>query len=301
MPDPIPPKPSQLIDLQLLEKLAHGTAAPKQLTGYKPTIIVPVGYSVTTLEKETRPRHIVQHPLFSRRESFVGYVARFKNDSSTIFADATDRGANFQAVLDYHKGPYESGAPETLGEGEDLDDILQPSGGIPAWTTHRASFTPEFSPEFKAWMGVNKKQQTQAEFLDFLRRWGWMVTSMESSDLLELMSTLEFTTAGTFQSKLRRTTGSVNLTFNEQIEGSATVNSQPVKLPDFLQLEELPVFTAGKEYKMEVDVLYRVGSGKLSITLEIRREHLVIRKAVDELVADVGEGTGIVPFIGSLQ
>src|SRR5690349_17056203 len=49
--------------------------------------------------------------------------------------------------------------------------IINDNGSLPtasAWRDHKASFTPEFSEEWRRWTGLNKKQMTQTDFAAFL-------------------------------------------------------------------------------------------------------------------------------------
>lgn len=269
------------VTAELVRDLAIAATNVKHESGYAPVLLVPDGYSADGLMPEYNvplPDHIRQSVKIHELESFNAYVKQFATSTARIFATTNDKGACFNAVLNYHEGGKE---------------------GKPARATHRVAFEPEYSPEFAAWLKVNKQPMTQEQFLDHLRRWGSIVTSHTDADLIEIASSLDFTTAVEFTQHTERVKGGRKLHFNERVEGTGQLKGQTVTLPESLALKAA-VFAGGREYDLSTDVLYRPQNGQLRIILELRRENVVIRQAVKDLVADVEAGTGIAPFIGAL-
>lgn len=269
------------VTAQLVQSLTVAGLGIKEKVGFTPFVLVPDAYvkeELTPDYLEPLPDHIRQSVEIIELESFVAYVKQFKTHTSQVFAVATDRGAHFEAVLDYHEGGKEA---------------------KPFRAKHRASYAPEYSPEFAAWLAINGKPITQEQFLDHLRKWGDTITSHTDADLIELASSLDFTTAGEFSSHVERTNGGRKLLINERVEGSAQLKGKSVTVPDSMKLQ-LPVFTGGRMYEIAADLLYRPHGGALRIIVELRRQHLTVRTAIKDIVNDVKEGTGTTPFLGRL-
>jgi hypothetical protein len=139
---------------------------------------------------------------------------------------------------------------------------------------------------------------TQDQFLDHLRRWGYVITSHTDADMIELASSLEFKTDGQFASQIERTRGGRKLLWNEEVAGTGSVAGKAVTVPDAIKLK-MAIFDAGKEYELDADLLYRVAGGKLHIAVEMKRFHKVIRMAVEDLILDVETATEIEVFMGN--
>lgn len=269
------------VTAELIKDLAVAATEIKEEHGFQPFVLVPPGFQTQTLSPlhlQPLPDHIRQTVRLSDVASFIQYVKKFATHTAQIFAVANDAGAKLLAVLNYHEGGKEAAA----GRG-----------------THQAEFAPSYSPEFSAWLSINGKPLTQEQFLDHLRKWGDTIKSQSDADLIELASSLDFETKGEFSSHVERTKGGRKLLFNEQVYGTAEVKGKQVSVPEGFALE-LPVFVNGAQYALCADLLYRPQNGSLRIIVELRRQHLVIRKAVEDIVAEVKEGTGIEPFLGAL-
>ncbi len=279
------PTKCNLIDLGYVASLAVAAQNVRVQQGYRPFVIVPNpdgGMRVELLQPESTtplPDHIRQRLTLVELESFTLYVKQFKNASSRIFGCTDASGAHFTAAMDYHEAGKEGNAGRLV---------------------HIAEYAPRYSDEFAAWLSINAKPLTQDQFLDHVRRWGYVVTSHTDADLIELVSSLEFSTQGQFASKIERTRGGRKLVWNEDVQGSGSIQGKTVVVPDGLTLK-LPIFLGGKEYEIGSDLLYRVNGGRLSIASELRQQQRVIRDAVNDLVADVEAGTELDVFVGSVE
>jgi len=286
-PDTGIPDNSRLLDVKYLVSLAAAAMGPKVLTEeYEPVMLVPDGMKLQTLPREdARPLsdHIQEEIEITDLESYIAYVSKFKKRSTAIFAIANDAGARFMAVMDYHHESINSGEPHIVGR-----------------TSHTVDYAPAYSPEFAAWAAINGKQLTQEQFLDHLRKWGDTISNLSDADLIEMASSLDFTTAGEFSSHTERVKGGRKLLINERVEGSAQLKGKSVTVPESLSIK-VSVFSGGREYEIGADLLYRPQNGTLKIITELRRQHLTVRQAVKDIVADVKAGTGIEPFLGRLK
>src|SRR3954464_14597240 len=99
-----------LIDLSLVASLAIAAENPKSYPGYRPFVLVPNGDGGMDLELLS-PEHEAPLADFIKQrieiidiESYIAYIKKFKTSTTAIFAIASDNGANFVTVLDYHEG-----------------------------------------------------------------------------------------------------------------------------------------------------------------------------------------------------
>jgi uncharacterized protein YfdQ (DUF2303 family) len=281
MPTPDPNwKPQSLgVDLTVIERLTVAATSPRQLGDRRQVVVLQKDQKVETipaLYEVPLPDHIRQNVTLVELASFIAYIKQFGGSFTRIFGTTSSAGARFRAIIDYHEG----GKDSKPGHGQ-----------------HVATYAPQFSDEFAAWHTANSKPHTQEQFLEHLRRWGYVVTSHTDADLIELISSLEFNTNGQFASKIERTRGGRQLTWNEVVEGTGQVQGKQVTVPDAITIK-LPIFLGGREYEAEADLLYRVASGRLTIAWEIKRQQKLIFEAVKDLVKDVEEGTDRSVFIG---
>lgn len=275
-----------LIDLNLLRELAVAASVPRLPGTHKQYVWIPEGFTeeeIPALHEMPLPDHIRQRLSLVDRESFTRYVKLYKGPTSQIFGTITQEGAEFVGVLDYHESGNERKPNHTL---------------------HVVDFEPEFSDDFAAWLSINRKGLTQDQFLEHLRRWGDVITGMTDADMIEMISNLEFASTGTFSSRVERVTGGKKLTFNEEIQGTTSAPRQPgetrsIPVPDKLNLNS-EIFQGGAKFEYEADVLYRIGGGKLTIIVELKRPHKIIKTAIDALIVDIESETGIKPLIGTV-
>src|SRR6185436_11169208 len=73
-----------------------------QTEGGDPVIMLPMGFHTESLKAFFPPKRIERKVVLLEPGSFADYVNRFKGTDSLIFADVTDTGARFVAILDYH-------------------------------------------------------------------------------------------------------------------------------------------------------------------------------------------------------
>lgn len=232
---------------------------------------------IPALHELPLPSFIAQKLELEERESFTRYVKQYKNASSKIFGKTDLEGASFVCVLDYH----EQGAERK-----------------PDRTKHIVTFDPDYSPEFAAWLSINRKGISQDEFLEHLRRWGYVVTNFSDADMVEMFSNLEFSTKGNFSSMVERTKGGRSLIFNEEVEGNANAKTKKIAVPDALKIKS-EIFMGGAQFEYEADILYRVQHGSLKVAIELKRSHVVIRDAIKSLITDIEAETTLEVLIGA--
>lgn len=243
----------------------------------KPFVLVPHNYRVEDLEKLLpQPRRKTGSPTFNDVQSFIRYVNTHKTDDTIVLANITETSGSFLAVLDYH-GKEQSGA---------------------AWREHQAKYPCPMSPEWKRWIGSDKKQMSQNDFAIFLEDNLLDVVRPEGAEMLEIAKTLQASKAGRFKSGIRLENGDHELQYEETTQAKAGQKGT-LEIPSTFDLG-LSCFTNGKRYKVEARLRYRINEGALIFWYELVRPHLIIDDACKELIAQIKAETGIQPLLGTL-
>lgn len=241
---------------------------------YQPYAIIPEGYllePLTFADLHPLPDHIVQNVRLDDAESFILYVKAFSTHTVRIFATAvdltdgvsedSDGSLAFTAFLRYHEGGNEEKASRNA---------------------HRAFYPVPLSAEFKTWLKTNEAPFNQGDFINFIENSAPDIVSPDSATLMEMAMNFESKANVTFQSRIDRTSGGRQLTFQEQVEhGHSTPSGGQMKVPDSLAIR-IPVFEGGKKYDLRARLEYRVSSGRLSIAYILQRPHETFRTAVKD-------------------
>ena len=181
--------------------------------------------------------HLLKNPSLVRAnvdirdvDSFNRYVNlyRIKGDKNlAIFADITETGAKFTAVLDYH---LENSAVAERGE-------------------HRAVFTCTPTPEWRRWTASDKKPMTQEDFARFLEDNAPDIVTPSSAAMLEIALSLEARTTGDFSQATRLDNGALSFRYSENVEARAGLNGSleiPAVLKSLLLRLSVPRFSGSK-------------------------------------------------------
>lgn len=215
-------------------------------------------------------------------DDFIDYVKRHGSlTDSTIWCEA-----------DYPKGEVEFTA------------ILNDNGedpGAAAWRDHRAFFRPEFSEEWRRWIGGHKKAMTQVEFAAFLEESLKDVAGPTDGEnlptgaqMLEMALAFEATQDFRFKSAVRLSNGGINLSF-VQDDDDATL--QKMQMFEKFAIG-IPVFRNGDAYRIDARLRHRVRDAKLTFHYELVRFDKVLEAAANGVIAAIREKTGNPFFFG---
>lgn len=215
-------------------------------------------------------------------DDFIDYVKRHGSlTDSTIWCEA-----------DYPKGEVEFTA------------ILNDNGedaAAAAWRDHLAHFQPEFSEEWKRWIGSHKKALNQVEFAAFIEENLKDIvgptdgeTLPTGAQMLEMALGFEATQDFRFKSAVRLSNGGVNLSF-VQDDDDATL--QRMQMFEKFAIG-IPVFRNGDAYRVDARLRYRVRDAKLTFTYELNRFDKVLEAAANGVIATIREKTGNPFFFG---
>ncbi|KIP12914.1 hypothetical protein KY49_685 [Burkholderia sp. MSHR3999] len=214
-------------------------------------------------------------------DSFIEYVKRHGSlTDSTVWcqADYTKGQVAFVSIINDH--------------GEDPDKA--------AWRDHRAHFSPEFSEEWRRWIGKNKQSFTQAEFAAFIEENLKDVANPDGSgfpagaDMLAMALQFEATQDMRFKSAIRLQNGGVNMSF---VQDDDDQTLQKMQMFERFAIG-IPVFWNGDAYQVDARLRYRVRDGKLTFHYELIRHDKVLEAASNTVIATIKEKTGNPFFFG---
>lgn len=222
-----------------------------------PFAIVPEGYKLEDLERfKATPRHTVQTIQLKNAEDFVEYVKRFAIAGTTLFADLEN--TKFTAILDFPNDSNET-----------------------AWGDHKALYSCPLSRSWKIWEQADGKSMDQQSFAKFIEDNLPDIVDPNGSDILSIAQTLEAKKKLEFKSGVKLSNGEVQLTYNEEIRGTA--NNGTLNIPDTFTLG-IQVFEGGDTYKLEARLRYRIPeNGQLVMWFDLLRPDRLLDDAFNTL------------------
>ena len=235
-----------------------------------PVFVVPAGYTVQDasqfLDAPLRKKGTV---VLNDVASFIAYVDEEKTEATRLYGQYNP--PSFTAILNDHRG-------------------------VPAWKDYRATYACPLSVEWKTWNEKSGRQMTQADFAAFIEDNLPDIASPPAADMLEISRSLEAKKKVNFASGIRLANGQNELTYEEEISGTASKGK--LQVPEEFTLG-MPVLEGGLRYAVQARLRYRIGDGgKLSMWFELVRPHKILEDAVNAVWAEVQEKTSLRVFNG---
>ena len=237
-----------------------------------PFVVLPESTRVEELEhmlpEPTRKRGMfVLHEL----ESFVALIDEEKTAETRIYFDSSVN--TFCAVFNDH-------------------------GELPGWRDYRALYACPTSAEWKAWTGKDGRQMGQVDFAQFIESNLPDLANPPAADMLEISRSLEAKKKVNFASGIRLSNGQNELTYEEEISGTAAKGK--LQVPEIFTVG-IPVLEGGERYAVEARLRYRIAEGgRLTIWYELVRPHKVLEDAMLGVRTAIGEKTGIKVLAGAV-
>lgn len=202
-------------------------------------------------------------------DTLIAYVNRHKTETTSIFADI-DGGA-MTSVIDYHSAENDA-----------------------HHAAHRVRFTAQLADEWKTWMSIDGKEQSQDAFARFIEENRVDVVTPDGATVLEIAKTLEAKKKVNFKSGLRLEDGSVDLAYSEDVSASGGLSGK-LSIPTEIVLG-IPVFYGGDRYRMTAFFRYRIDEGRLKLKVDLHRAKHIRDAAFDAILKKVGEGCPGIPL-----
>ncbi len=258
---------------QTVRDLAAALAIVQRVTPEAiPHAIVPEGYKTESLEKLLpAPLAISFAPGFVEPESFNRYINEHKSDNTRIYG-AEDKGVVVGVV----------------------DHVAK---GAPSWQKHQPRLVLTETPEWKAWIGANRKVFSQVDFAEFLEERSAEITEPSAASMMDVALTLKAKNDVAFSAAVRLENGSVSLGYEENIRGVAGNGS--IEIPTRFKIT-VPVFKGVAPFILECLLRWRF-TKEHGVTF-----HFVVQKwekakeqAFKDVLMGIEQTTGIKPFVGA--
>lgn len=251
-------------------------------------IAVPEGWQLQTdaqLEQlQPRPYRVKGQVATKTVESFSHYVNTHKREESLLYA-----------VVDEHSTtPLRVTAVFNEHQGGEVDE------NQPGWRDFTATLTPDVSHEWQNWTSNSGKRMNQFEFALFIEDNIKDVSSQEGyptgTEMLKMATQFEATQDKKFRSAVRVQSGGVNL---ECIDTDNAATVEKMQAFDRFMIG-IPAFWKGQAYLLEAKLRYRVQSGVLTLWYDLIRPDLVVNDAIDKILDDVKQATGLPALYGAI-
>lgn len=243
--------------------------------GDTPILVLPAGAKVEDLERflpnPTRKRGTVK---LNDAGSFISYVGAEKTAATRLYGRYGGLvGPGFVAVFDDH-------------------------GATPGWQNYQAAYACPLSNEWKTWTANSGQQKTQELFAQFMENNLPDIAVPAAADMLEISRGLEAKKKVNFASGIRLSNGQNELTYEEEITGTAQKGK--LQVPEEFTLG-IPVLEGGINYAVNARLRYRIADGgKLTMWYELIRPHKILEDAVRQVWVEIEQKTGLTVFNGSI-
>jgi len=202
--------------------------------------------------------------------SFIEYYNRFADEDSTIYYNIET--AKFKAILDHNMN-------------------IEGDENTPRWEEHTATYACPATPEWNIWREFSGKKMNQEDFSLFIEDNLNEINEPKGAQMLDIVSSLKATKNVNFRSALRLDNGQTQITYVEDIEGSAGQTGK-LNIPTIIKLG-MRLFAGGEGYEIEARFRYRINSGNLIMWYELIRPHKVNEAAIDGTLKIIEENMSI--------
>jgi uncharacterized protein YfdQ (DUF2303 family) len=239
---------------------------------HKRAVIVPQASKIVHLEREklVDPRFLTACPTFHDAKAFIDYFESFKTPGSRIFYS---QDGSFRAVIDYHE-----------------------RGPGPAHGDHQAVLVLKRSPEWLTWAAKSDSAMSQQEFAEFIEDNARDILTPGPAEMLEIATGLNATIGATFRSAINQSNGTVQLQYDEEVQGSVKGTARAI--PTQFQVALRP-FMGTERYPIDCRLRYRVTGGNLRLHYKALHLDPITEAALDGIVARVRDETGVMPALGA--
>ena len=239
-----------------------------------PYVIVPEGSKLVDIEDMLdAPLRRKGNTSLRDPESFCRFILQEVTDQTRIYGNLKE--GRFRAVFNDHRGV---------------------EGPVAGWRDYTATYTCPTSTEWQTWKGKSGSTMSQVQFAQFIEDNLPDIAQPPAAEMLEVSRTLEAKKKVNFAQGIRLSNGQNELTYEEQIEGTA--GKGKFKIPEEFTIG-IPVLEGGLRYAVQCRLRYRIGDGgNLTMWYEIIRAHKILEDAITEVRKSIEDQTGKKIFNG---
>lgn len=238
-----------------------------RMLGDRPLLAMPENSKLIDLEKYLpAPMRKRGTTVLRDMASFVLFVNAEKTLATRLYGNLID--PSFQAVFD-----------------DNADGVK------PGWRDYSATYKCPLSAEWKTWLGMSGKQITQEQFAQFMETNLPDIVNPPAAEMLEISRSLEAKKKVNFASGIRLSNGQNELTYSEEVTGTAQKGK--LNVPEIFTIG-IPVLEGGTAYSVEARLRYRIADqGKLTMWFEVVRPHKIVEDAMKHVRDAIASETGL--------
>ena len=244
-------------------------------------VALPKGTSLQEIKTDLEallpnPRKTKAIATFTDAASFLAYVQRHADPTQAVTwcnFDPQTFKLHFEAVIDEHVK------------------------GTAGWRSHRATFMPAMSAEWKAWKGQDRNFFDQTPFAEWIQEHEDDVTTANglptALQMLDMATNFVMNEDRVLKSAVRLQSGGMRLTYVADPDKGTT---EDMKMFERFVLG-IPVFHGGAAWSVSARLKYRNNAGKVKFSYEMVRADRVHEGAAKELIEQIRTGLGAVPLL----
>lgn len=217
------------------------------------------------------PDHIKRSITVQTAGSLIDYIARFKENGTTLFADIASN--RIVAVLDYHLD---------ANTADRLD--------------HVATLVLPLSEEWKTWQAAHDKLMDQLTFSRFIEENGVDIESPDAADILECAKDLFAVRKADFRNAVRTNTNAVKFEYSESED---LKSASSVEVPKQFVLR-LPVYFGGDSTELRANLRWNPDRERgLQLGVSLSRAEYVRQAMFKQVVEQIAAAADVPAIYGS--
>lgn len=139
----------------------------------------------------------------------------------------------------------------------------------------------------------------QEKFGELIQQAGHLITSHPAAEIVEIVDSIRSSSKGSFESQIKRDTGSQHLTYSEEVKASAGTATKPLEVPREITLAARP-FEDYPLIEVTCWLYLRVSQGQLGLGLFPQPYLHLVRDAWTQKTGELAEALGVPVYAANL-
>ena len=177
-----------------------------------------------------------------------------------------------------------------------------PGAAISDYTRRGDRLTLRFVPD-PDWATLGRTADAafhgQDEFGDMIEAAGHLITSHPAAELMEIVDSVRTSSKGSFESRIKRDTGTQYLTYSEEVSAKAGSSTKPLEVPREITLSARP-FEDYPLVEVKCWLRLRVNQGALGLGLFPQPYQHLVRDAWTHVTTELAEKLGVPVYAANL-
>ncbi|MBX9918838.1 MAG: DUF2303 family protein [Mycolicibacterium frederiksbergense] len=177
-----------------------------------------------------------------------------------------------------------------------------PANAIHDYTRRADNLVLRFVPD-PDWATLLKaadgEYHNQEAFGDLIESAGHLITSHPAAELMEIVDSVRGSSSGSFESRIRRDTGSQHLTYSEEVTTQAGSSARPLEVPRQITLTARP-FEDYPLVEVTCWLRLRISQGKLFLALIPQPYQHLVRDAWAHVTGELADELGVSVYSANL-